>query len=257
MGIHPSAVVSPKAELGEGVKIGPFSIIGDNVSIGTDTDIGPHVVIEGNTKIGRGNTIYPFVTIGTPPQDTGYKSEDTRVIIGDKNIIREYSTVHRATTKEKWETVIGNDNFLMAFSHVAHDCILGNNVITAHGAILGGHISIGDHAYVGGSVTIHQFVRIGNYAYIGGFSGIDKDVPPFILAAGPRGKLYGINHRGLKQFGFSKEIIGDLRKAYKIIWRDSKVLSEGVGAVRKTLKSSPELEMLLNFLVKSKRGITR
>ncbi|MCP4680878.1 MAG: acyl-ACP--UDP-N-acetylglucosamine O-acyltransferase [Desulfobacterales bacterium] len=257
MDIHPSALVSPKAELGEGVKIGPFSIIGDNVSIGSDTDIGSHVVIEGNTQIGKGNKIYPFVTIGTPPQDTGYKSEDTRVIIGDKNIIREYATVHRATTKEKWETVIGNNSFLMAYSHVAHDCRLGNNVILANAATLGGHISIGDHAYVGGLVAVHQSVRIGDYAYAGGFSGIDKDVPPFILAGGPRARLYGINHMGLKRLGFSKEIIGDLKKAYRIIWRDSKVLSDGVETARKTLKSSPELEMLLNFLVKSKRGITR
>jgi len=165
--IHPSAVVSQKAEIDDGVTIGPFSIIGEKVTIGRDSVIGSHVVIDGNTIIGEKNRIYPFVSLGLPPQDIGYQGEDTSVIIGDENIIREFVTINRATTKQDRVTKIGNKNYLMAYAHIAHDCTLGNSIIMSNAATLGGHIEIGDHAIIGGLVAIHQFVRIGAYAFIG------------------------------------------------------------------------------------------
>jgi len=257
MEIHPSAVVSPNAELGSGVKIGPFSIIGDHVTVGRDTVIGHHVVIEGNTRIGERNNIYAFVYIGSPPQDIGYKGEDTRVIIGDDNIIREYTTVNRASTKQDWETIVGNKNYLMAYSHVAHDCVLGNNIIMSNVATLGGHTVVGDYATLGGLTASHQFVRIGAYAFISGITGMPQDIPPFMIAAGPRAKLYGPNLIGLRRHGFSREVIDGIKKAYRIIWRESGRFSEGIARARKEIEPFAELDMLLDFFNGSKRGVTR
>ena len=257
MEIHPSAVISPHAELAAGVKIGAYSIIGDHVTIGRDTTIGTHVVIEGPTRIGERNEIYPFVSIGLPPQDVGYHGEETRLTIGDDNIIREYATINRATTKQEWVTVVGNQNYIMAYAHIAHDCYLGNKIIMSNVANLAGHISIGDHATLGGLVAVHQFVRIGAHAFLGAKSGIDRDVPPFMITSGPRASLYGINQRGLRRQGFSQETIDGLKKAYKIIWRDNKRFSEGISQVRREIESFPELEMLLDFLHGSNRGILR
>jgi UDP-N-acetylglucosamine acyltransferase len=255
MEIHPSAVVSPHAELATGVRIGPYSVIGDHVIIGKDTNIGSHVVLDGHTQLGERNRIYPFVSIGSPPQDIGYRGEDTRVFIGDDNMIREYATINRATTKEEWKTVVGNENYIMAYAHIAHDCILGNKVIMANVATLGGHIAVGDHATLGGMVAVHQFVRIGAYAFLGGKSGVDRDVPPFMITAGSRAKLYGVNGRGLTRLGFSRQTIDGLKKAYRIIWRENKRMGEGIKEVKKELKSSPELEMLLSFIETSERGV--
>ena len=257
MGIHKTAVVSSKAEIGPDVEIGPYSIIEDNVTIGRDTVIGAHVVIEGYTQIGERNKISPFASIGGPPQDIGYQGEDTRVIIGNDNVIREYVTIHRATTKEEWKTIIGDHNYIMAYAHIAHDCVLGDRVIISNVATLGGHIAIGDHAILGGLVAVHQFVRIGAHAFVGGKSGIDRDVPPFMISAGPRARLYGVNRTGLNRSGFSRESIDGLKMAYRIIWRDNRILSKGIEQVNKEVKPFPELEVLLNFLKSSKRGILR
>lgn len=255
--IHPSAVVSSGAEIGPGVEIGPYSTVEDHVTIGKDTVIGAHVVIEGHTQIGERNKIYPFSCIGTPPQDIGYRGEDTRLIIGNDNMIREYVTINRATTKEGWKTVVGNYNYIMAYAHIAHDCFLGDRVIMSNVATLGGHITIGDHAILGGLVAVHQFVRIGSYAFLGAKSGVDRDVAPFMITAGPRAKLYGVNRKGLSRMGFSQETIDGLKKAYRIIWRENKRFSEGISQAREELKPFPELEMLLNFFNGSKRGILR
>ncbi|MFC1867862.1 acyl-ACP--UDP-N-acetylglucosamine O-acyltransferase [Thermodesulfobacteriota bacterium] len=257
MEIHPSAVVSPHAELAQGVKIGQYSIIGDNVTIGRDTTLRSHVVIEGHTRIGERNEIYPFVSIGSPPQDIGYKGEDTRVVIGDDNIIREYVTINRATTKQDSVTLVGNKNFLMAYSHVAHDCVLGNNITMSNVATLGGHTVVGDNATIGGIVAVHQFVRIGAFAFIGGCSGVPQDIPPFMIAAGARAKLYGPNLKGLRRGGFSNDTINGLKKAFKIIWRGGRRFSEGINTVRKEMESFPELDMLLDFINDSKRGVAR
>jgi UDP-N-acetylglucosamine acyltransferase len=257
MEIHPSAVVSPNAEIGPGVRIGPFSVIGDRVTVGRDTVIGPHVVIEGNTRIGERNNIYPFVSIGSPPQDVSYKGEDTRVVIGDDNIIREYVSINRASTKQEWVTVVGNNNYLMAYAHVAHDCILGNHIIMSNVATLGGHTVVGDHVTLGGLMASHQFVRIGVYAFISGITGLPQDIPPYMLAAGARAKLYGPNLVGLRRHGFSRDVINGLRKAYKIIWRESGRFDEGIARVRREIEPFPELDVLLDFLRDSKRGVTR
>ncbi|MBN2060644.1 MAG: acyl-ACP--UDP-N-acetylglucosamine O-acyltransferase [Deltaproteobacteria bacterium] len=258
MAIHPAAIVGPGAELAEGVEIGPYSIIGDHVAIGRDTVIGAHVIIEGNTVIGERNRIYPFSSLGSPPQDTGYKGEDTQIIIGNDNIIKEYVTINRATTKEDWVTIIGNNNFIMAYAHIAHDCKLGNNIIMSNVATLGGHVEVGDYVNLSGLVAVHQFVRIGAYAFIGGKAAVPQDIPPFMLATGTeRAKLYGPNQKGLARQGFSKDTIERLKVAYRIIWRQGRSLNEGIKKVREDIKSFPELEMLLDFLNNSKRGITR
>jgi UDP-N-acetylglucosamine acyltransferase len=257
MGIHPTAVVSPAAEISEDAEVGPYSVIGAHVSVGSGTIIGSHVVIEGHTCVGERNRIFPFVTLGTPPQDIGYRGEDTRLLIGNDNMIREYATIHRATTKQEWVTRVGDGNYLMAYSHVAHDCVLGNHVILANAATLGGHIHIGDYANLGGLVAVHQFVRIGAYAFVGGKSGVDRDVPPFMITAGERAKLYGVNRRGLRRHGLPQATIDGLKKAFQIIWRDHQPFPEAVRQARKEIPPSPQLEMLLSFLETSKRGILR
>ena len=255
--IHPLAVVSPKARIGDGVTIGPFSVIGEKVAIGRDTTISSHVVIDGNTELGEKNTVSPFVSIGLPPQDIGYSGEDTRVVIGNENIVREFVTINRATTKQDRVTKIGDRNYLMAYAHVAHDCTLGNSIIMSNAATLGGHIEVGDYAIIGGLVAVHQFVRIGAYAFIGGKSAIVKDIPPFMMASGDRARLYGLNQVGLKRQGFSQDTIDNLKKAYQIIWRDHHLFHEALERVRKEIPSFEELETLLAFLNSSKRGILR
>jgi len=257
MDIHPQAVVSPHAELAPGVKIGAYSFIGDNVTIGRDTVVMANAYIEGFTQIGERNRIYPFSILGTPPQDIGYRGEDTKLIIGNENIIREYVSIHRATTKEAWKTVIGDRNYIMAYAHVAHDCILGNDIILSNVATLAGHTSIGDHVILGGLVAVQQFVRIGPYSFVGGKSGLDRDVPPYMIAAGPRARLYGINRKGLTRQGFPPDVIDGLKKAFRIIWRENRNFSKGITQVRKELESFSELEILLDFLNGSKRGILR
>jgi len=255
--IHPTAVVSSKAKIADGVCIGPFSIIEEGVEIGRDTVIDSHVVIGGHTVIGERNRIYPYVSLGLPPQDVAYKGEDTMLVIGDENIIREFVTVNRATTKQDRVTRIGNNNYLMAYAHVAHDCTLGDFIIMSNAATLGGHIEIGDKAIIGGLVAIHQFVRVGAYAFIGGMSATVKDIPPFMMASGNRAKLYGLNVRGLRREGFSKERIDGLKRAYQIIWRDHRLMDEAVQKVRDEIAPFEELDMLLDFVTSSKRGVAK
>jgi len=255
--IHPTAVVSSKAKIADGVCIGPFSIIEEGVEIGRDTVIDSHVVIGGHTVIGERNRIYPYVSLGLPPQDVAYKGEDTMLVIGDENIIREFVTVNRATTKQDRVTRIGNNNYLMAYAHVAHDCTLGDFIIMSNAATLGGHIEIGDKAIIGGLVAIHQFVRVGAYAFIGGMSATVKDIPPFMMASGNRAKLYGLNVRGLRREGFSKERIDGLKRAYQIIWRDHRLMDEAVQKVRDEIAPFEELDMLLDFVTSAKRGVAK
>ncbi len=261
MKIDPRAIISSKAEIDKGVEIGPYSIIGDDVFIGKDTVIGAHVVIEGPAQIGERNRIYQFVSIGTPPQDLTYHGEETTVIIGNDNVIREFVTINRGSTKENWKTVIGNGNYLMAYAHVAHDCCLGDNIVMANLATLGGHVAVGDHAIISAFVAVHQFVRIGTYAFVGAKCGVDRDIPPFMLASvdktGPRAKLFGINTVGLRRQGFSRDVIEGLKRAYKIIWRENKNLKKAIEQVRNELEPFQELELLIEFLSTSRRGIIR
>jgi len=255
--IHQTAIVHSKAKIAEGVSIGPYSIIGEHVVIGKDTKIASHVVIDGWTTIGARNDIYPFSSIGMPPQDIGYKDEETYLIIGDDNVIRECATIHRATTKEDRKTEIGNKNFLMAYSHVAHDCKLGNNVIMANSVALGGHIVIEDYAIIGGITAVHQFVRIGSYAMVGGCSAVALDVPPYVSAAGNRAKLYGLNLIGLKRRGFGDATLNYMKKAYKIIFRSGLMLEEAIKKTSAEMPDVKEVQNLIHFIQGTKRGIMR
>lgn len=257
MEIHPTATVAPEAELAENVIIHPYTFIGPNVSVGPNSEIGPHVVIDGWTRIGAGNRICPFTTIGYPPQDITYQGEKTLVVIGDDNIIRENVTIHRGTQRGKGITSMGNNNLIMAYVHIAHDCTIGNYVIMANIATLGGHVQIDDYAVVGGMVAVHQYVRIGTHAFIGGKTGVGKDIPPYMLASGDRAKLYGPNTVGLKRKNFSPEAIQALKKSYKILFRAGLPWKEAVRKVREEVKNFPEVEILLQFMEHSERGITR
>ena len=258
MSIHQTAIVHPNARIAEGVEIGPYTVIGEHVSIGRDTKVGSHALIEGWTTIGERNHIHAFTSIGTPPQDIGYKPhEETYVIIGDDNVIREYATVHRATTKADRKTEIGNRNFLMSYIHVAHDCKLGNNIIMANNAAFGGHVIVEDYALLGAIVGIHQFVRVGAYSMIGGQSAIVLDVPPYVNATGNRAQLYGLNTIGLKRKGFSDEVINNLKKAYKTIFRSGLTQEEAFKKALQDFPESKEVNYLVDFMRHSKRGVTR
>lgn len=255
--IHPTAIIEKGAELDENVTVGPYCIIGSKVKIGTGTIIHNNVVIEADTVIGAENQIFPFTTIGLPPQDIKYKGEPTGVRIGDRNIIREYITIHRGSSGGDGYTEIGSDNFLMAYVHIAHDCKVGNNVIMANAATLGGHVVVEDHVVIGGLVAVHQFVRIGAYAMVGGFSGVGQDVPPYMMASGPRASLYGLNLVGLKRKGFSQETIEELKKAYRILFREKLTLKAALKKIQEELPYTEEIARLVEFINANKRGICR
>jgi UDP-N-acetylglucosamine acyltransferase len=256
--IHPTALVDPKAEIGENVDIGPYSVVEKGVSIDEGTKIGPHVVIREGTQIGKRCQIYQFSSIGEAPQATAYRGEPTLLQIGDHNIMREFVTLHRGTVKGGGKTVIGNDNYFMAYCHVAHDCQIGNHVVMANGATLGGHILIEDHAILGGLAAIHQFCRIGTHAILSGLTGVSQDVPPYMMAAGSRAKLYGLNSVGLKRHQFSEQEIKALKKAYRIIFRSGLTLEKAMKAVEEDdIFHIPKVQHLIQFIQHSKRGICR
>jgi UDP-N-acetylglucosamine acyltransferase len=256
--IHPTALVDPKAEIGENVDIGPYSVVEKGVSIDEGTKIGPHVVIREGTQIGKRCQIYQFSSIGEAPQATAYRGEPTLLQVGDHNIIREYVTLHRGSVKGGGKTVLGNENFIMAYSHIAHDCQVGNHVVMANVATLAGHILIEDHAIIGGLVAIHQFCRIGTHAIVSGLTGVSQDVPPYTMAAGDRAKLYGLNSVGLKRHQFSEQEIKALKKAYRIIFRSGLTLEKAMKAVEEDdIFQLPEVQHLLQFIQHSKRGICR
>ncbi len=255
--IHASAIVDKEARIDEDVFIGPFCTVGGGVQIRKGARLVSHVVVEGKTEIGEGCQVYPFATIGFPPQDVKYRGEETGVKIGNNNIIREYVTIHRASVGGDGVTVIGDNCFLLAYAHVAHDCKIGNNVVLVNLATLAGHVVVEDHAYVGGLVAIHQFTRIGAYSMVGGFSGIGQDIPPYTMASGARAKLFGLNTVGLKRHGFSDETIAELKKAYKILFREKHTLKEAIKKVQAELPYTEEIKHLIEFIEKNKRGICR
>jgi UDP-N-acetylglucosamine acyltransferase len=254
--IHPTAVIDSKAKFSEGVEIGPYCIVGSRVKLGKNTKLISNVVIE-ETEIGNDCIVYPFTSIGLPPQDTRYKGEKTKVIIGNNNIIREYITIHRASVSGDGVTKIGNNNFLMAYVHIAHDCCIENNVIMANATTLAGHITVEDYAFIGGLVAVHQFTRIGAYSMIGGFSAIPQDIPPYTTAAGDRAKLYGLNTIGLKRQNFSDSQIKELKHAYKILFRSKLTLKEALSKLKQKKNLSKEIKNLIEFIEKNKRGICR
>lgn len=245
--IHPTAIIEKGANLGEGVKIGPYSIIGKDVTIGAGTEIGSHCVIGGWTKIGSANKISSSVIIGAEPQDFKYKGFKSFVEVGDNNVIREFVTIHRAAD-EGGKTIVGNSNMLMAYVHIAHNCVLGNEITIANSVGLSGHIEIDDQAVIGGMTGIHQFVKVGKIAMIGGYSKVVKDIPPFAIADGQPAVLYGINYRGLRRRGANDKVRADLKQAYKYIMDPKFNISQAVEKIKKDIKQGKEIRHLINFL---------
>lgn len=255
--IDSRAVVSDGAQLDIGVKIGPFSIVGENVRIGADTIIGPHAVLEGRTTIGKGNRIFQFASIGAMPQDLKYDGEDSELVIGDRNQIRECATIHRGTSGGGMLTRIGNDCLFMAYSHVAHDCILGNNVILGNAATLAGHILIENNVILSGLTGVHQFCRIGQLAYIGAAAVVVMDVPPYTMVQGDRAKLAGLNLEGLKRKGLNLEEVSNLKKAYRLLFRSGLILDQAIARVNAEVPGDPNVRNLIDFVQGSERGVTR
>jgi UDP-N-acetylglucosamine acyltransferase len=256
--IHPTAIVDLKAEIGEGVEIGPYSIIRRDVVIGQGTRIGPHVVIGEGTQLGKNCEIYQFASVGEPPQALAYKGEKTYLVMGDRNIVRECVTLNRGTIQGGGKTVIGHNNLFMAYSHVGHDCTLGNQVILANSAALAGHIILEDYAIVGGLAAVHQFCRVGTHSFIGGVSGVLMDIPPYTLAQGAPSRLHGLNIVGIKRSGFSAETVRALKKAYRIIFRSALTLEKAVKRIEEDeIAKISQVQHLLHFIQNSKRGITR
>jgi len=255
--IHPTAIIASRAGIDEDTHIGPFCIISEGVHIKKGTKLISNVVIEGNTEIGENCIIYPFTSIGLPPQDLKYKGEKTGVTIGDNNIIREYITIHRASVGGDGITTIGDNNFLMAYVHIAHNCKIGNSVNMANVATLAGHVVVEDYAVIGGLVAVHQFTRIGAYSMVGGFSGVGQDIPPYMIASGARAKLFGLNTIGLKRNGFSDSTVNELKKAYKILFREKRTLKDAIKKIQEDLPYTDEIKHLIEFIQKNKRGICR
>ncbi len=255
--IHQTAIVDPGAQIDENVTIGPFALVGKNTRIGSGTVIGSHAVIDPYVIIGPDCQIFHYASIGAPPQSLKFQGEETWVKIGRGSIIREFATIHRGTSFGGGVTELGEESFLMAYTHVAHDCKIGRNVVMANNATLAGHITIGDHATIGGLVAIHQFVRIGDYAFVGGKSAVVKDVPPYVIASGDRAALHGLNSVGLKRHGFSQETILQLKKTYRIVFRIGITINEAIERVKAEVEQIPEVVGFIEFLQTSSRGVTR
>ena len=255
--VHPTAVVARGAELASDVTVGPYAIIGAHVRIGAGTTVGPHVVIEGNTQIGAKNRIFQFAAVGAVPQDLKYRGEDSTLIIGDANIIREFATLHPGTEGGGMVTRIGTGNLLMNYAHVAHDCLLGDYNILANGAQLGGHVTIEQYVVVGALSGVHQFVKLGESAIVGAGSMVSQDVPPFCNATGDRARLHGLNTVGLKRRGFSAEVVRALKQAYRVLFQSGLTVREAVPRVRREHAGIAEVERFVSFIERSERGVCR
>jgi len=262
MAIHPTAVVDSRAQLDSSVEVGPYSVIGPNVNIAAGTRIGPHVVIDGHTTIGRDNTFFQFSSIGGAPQDKKYAGEPTQLVIGDRNTVREFCTFNLGTAQDEGVTSVGNDNWIMAYVHLAHDCRIGNNAILANNAQLAGHVHIGDWVILGGFTNIHQFCKVGSHAMTGMSTSLTQDVPPFVMLAGNPAATHGINAEGLRRRGFSREQIAAIRQAYKTIYKSGLTLEEAKTALDRELAALPVedaqyVQMMRGFLDLTTRGIVR
>jgi len=255
--IHPTAVISKSAVISDGVKIGPYTVIGEYVEIGACTKVGSHVVINGPTKIGEHNHIYQFASIGDDPQDKKYRNEQTRLEIGNRNTIREYCSISRGTVQDKGVTIIGDDNWIMAYVHIAHDCLLGNKIIMANNTTLAGHVHVSDWVIFAGFAGAHQFCHIGAHSFLGMYSGVNKDVPAYVMVFGLPGAPAGINSEGLKRRDFSKDQIRNIKNAYRIVYRDGLKLSEAISQIENLIVDQPELEIFLESLKMSERGVIR
>ncbi len=255
--IDQKAVVDINADIADDVKIGPFSVIGPEVQIDSGTVIGPHVVIKGPSAIGKDNYIYQFSSIGEDPQDKKYADEVTRLEIGDRNVIREFTTMHRGTLQDHGLTLIGSDNLFMAYTHVAHDCVIGDHVIMANGASIAGHVHLGDHAILGGFTLVHQFTKIGEYSFSAMGSAITQDIPPYVMVGGRPTRPHGINSVGMERNGVSPEDIRLIRKAYKILYKNNLRIEDAIEEIEDLAGESNELSNMVSFLRNVTRGILR
>ena len=255
--IHPSAVVDPKAQLGEDVYIGPFCLIGPEAVVGDACRLRSHVVVQGRVTLGCRNEIYPFVTLGLEPQDLKYRGQPTALVIGDDNLIREYVSIHRGTPAGRGETRIGSHNMLMAYAHVAHDCRIEDHVVLTNAASLAGHCTVEDHAVIAAFSGVHQFCRIGRYSFVGAFTAVPQDVAPFVHVVGNRARVYGINAVGLKRAGFPPATIDLIKRAVHILFRSRLPVPDALARIRSELPSSPELDYLCRFVETSQRGLVQ
>jgi len=253
--VHPQAIVDPGAELGPGVTVGPWTLIGPGVTIGARTNIGPGVLIERNTTLGSECEIHKGAVLGSPPQDLKFGGEETFLTVGDRTVVREYATLNRGTSASG-VTSVGDDCLLMAYSHVAHDCRVGNHVILSNAVNMAGHVELGDWVIVGGLTAIHQFVRVGPHAFIGGASRVSQDVVPYCRIAGSPAKLYGLNSVGLERRGFSQETRQALKRAYRLVFQSELTVSKAVVRAREEIEATPEVTAFLDFIQASERGVT-
>jgi len=255
--IHPSAIVHPGARIDENVSIGAYSLVGEHVEIGADTRIGPHVVLEGHTRIGRNNLVFQFSSLGAVPQDKKYADEPTRLEIGDGNTIREFCTLNCGTAQDAGVTSLGNDNWIMAYVHLAHDCQVGNHTILANNTQLAGHVHVGDYAILGGFTGVHQFVRVGAHSFTAIATVLVHDLPPYVMAAGDTAKPYGINTEGLRRRGFSSDALAGIKRAYKTLYKSGLTLDQAKVQLAEQARTCAEIGLLTDFLQGSTRGIVR
>ena len=255
--IDPHAVISPRAQLGEGVTVGPFAVIGADVVIGARTTVGAHAVLEGPTQIGADNQIFQFASIGAAPQDKKYQGEPTQLRIGDRNVFREFCTMNRGTAQGRGLTTIGSDCLFMAYTHVAHDCSIGDKVILANCATMGGHVQIGDWVQLGGLSAIHQHCKVGAHAFVGGGAVLTRDLPPYVMIAGNPAEPHAINAEGLKRRGFTPQQIRNLRTAYRILYRSELKLADAVSQLKELARDNSEVRPLLDFIDASTRSLVR
>ena len=255
--VHPTAIIAPGARLADDVSVGPYTVIGEHVEIGAGTSIGAHAVITGHTRIGSHNKIFHFVSLGDVPQDKKYAGEPTRLEIGDHNVIREFCTFNIGTIQEQGVTRIGSHNWIMAYVHIAHDCIVGDHTVFANNASLAGHVEIGDWTILGGFTGVHQFCKIGAHVMTAISSVVFKDIPPYMMAAGQPAAPHGLNSEGLKRRGFSAEALSALKRAYKTLYRDGNTLPEAQEKLAHDADAHPEIRELLAFLSRAERGIIR
>jgi len=255
--IDARAVVDPKAELASDVEVGAFAVIGPDVVIGPGSRIGPHAVVTGPTRLGRDNVVFQFASIGAAPQDKKYAGEPTRLEIGDRNMFRECCTINRGTTKDRNVTTIGSDNWFMAYTHVAHDCVVGSNCILSNFATLGGHVELGDWVIMAGFTGIHQFCKVGPHAFLANNTAVTRDVPPYVLVTGQPAEPHSVNSEGLKRRGFTEQQIRNIRNAYRVLYRDGLKLAEAVAKLEALVPEQPELRIFVDFIGNSERSLVR
>jgi acyl-[acyl-carrier-protein]--UDP-N-acetylglucosamine O-acyltransferase len=255
--IHATALVAPDAVLAEGVDVGAYAVIGPGVEVGPRTRIGAHAMVHCNTKLGADNIVHSYASVGDAPQDKKYKGEPTRLEVGDRNVIREFVTLNRGTTKDRGVTTIGDDNLFMSYAHVAHDCVVGNQCVLANSSTLGGHVQLGDWVIMGGFAAIHQFCKVGAHAFLANNAAVTRDVPPYVMAVGGPAKPHSINAEGLKRRGFTPEQIRNLRNAYRVLYRSGLRLDEALERLRESARDQPEVQALVDFIPTSTRSLVR